>query len=120
MNAALEPMPPTPASFPFPIRPSLRWARPARPTPPPLPCPLTLRFLPSPTNPYLPQAQFALDQARKAYAAAPALSALLPREERLSAAGLRGFRLGSLSQCVYVDHAGRQHNVAPQVWSSRG
>lgn len=62
-----------------------------------------------------PQAQFALDQARKAYASAPALAALLPREERLSSAGLKGFRLGSPSQCVYVDHAGRQHNVAPQV-----
>lgn len=60
------------------------------------------------------EAQFALDQARKAYASAPALAALLPREERLSSAGLKGFRLGSPSQCVYVDHAGRQHNVAPQ------
>ena len=61
------------------------------------------------------QAQFALDQARKGYASSPALAALLPREERLSSAGLRGFRLGSPSQCVYVDHTGRQHNVAPQV-----
>lgn len=81
-------------------------------------CPFLVLTRPPP-NPYLPQAQFALDQARKAYAAAPALTALLPREERLSAAGLRGFRLGSLSQCVYVDPAGRQHNVAPQVRRGR-
>ena len=65
------------------------------------------------------QAQFALDQARKAYAAAPALSAQLPSEARLSGAGLRGFRLAGATQCVYVDHAGRQHSVAPQVGRSR-
>lgn len=76
---------------------------------------------PSPVSPFhFSQAQFALDQARKAYASASALAALLPREERLSSAGLKGFRLGSPSQCVYVDHGGRQHNVAPQVRVNAG
>jgi hypothetical protein len=56
------------------------------------------------------QTRFALAQARKACRGAAALSALLPPEDRLPQ--LLGFRLGAISQAVYVDGAGRQRGVA--------
>ena len=57
------------------------------------------------------EVRFACEQARKACRGAPALAALLPPEARLPE--LAGFRLSSISRCVYVDAAGRQHAVAP-------
>lgn len=54
--------------------------------------------------------RFAVDQARSALAAAPALAAQVPAAEQLP--GLAGFRLGDVSQAVYVDARGKQHPVA--------
>lgn len=66
-----------------------------------------------------PQVKFALQQAHKAAKDAPGLEALLPGEAEL--AGLLGFRLGGISQAVYVDASGKQHPVAPQVgWGVGG